>query len=77
MIKHKINLVFNTFTISRFQVTATIKKCINAALAAENVPVPCEINVLVTGDGEIRAINNASRQIDKATDVLSFPMFLW
>ena len=44
-------------------------------MVAEGVAVPCEINVLVTGDGEIRAINKASRQIDKATDVLSFPMF--
>ena len=75
MIRHKINLVFNTFTVSRFQVATTIKKCIRAALDAENVPVSCEINVLVTGDEEIKGINNASRQIDKATDVLSFPMF--
>ncbi len=75
MIRHKINLSFNTFSVHRFQVAATIKKCISAALDAENVPVACEINVLVTGDDEIRAINLAGRQIDKATDVLSFPMF--
>ena len=37
--------------------------------------VPCEINVLITDDSGIRQINNATRQIDKATDVLSFPMF--
>ena len=36
---------------------------------------PCEINVLVTDDASIRAINKAYRNIDKATDVLSFPMF--
>ena len=42
---------------------------------AENVNVPCEVNVLVTNDKGIRAINSASRNIDKATDVLSFPMF--
>ena len=33
------------------------------------------INVLVTNDQGIRAINLATRNIDKATDVLSFPMF--
>ena len=44
-------------------------------MRAEGIYVPCEINVLVTGDDEIRTINLASREIDKATDVLSFPMF--
>ena len=42
---------------------------------AEGVAVPCEINVFVTNDKGIRAINSASRNIDKPTDVLSFPMF--
>ena len=44
-------------------------------MEAEDIDVDCEINVLVTNDRGIRAINNASRNIDKATDVLSFPMF--
>ena len=35
----------------------------------------CEINVLITDDKGIHAINLASREIDKPTDVLSFPMF--
>lgn len=52
-----------------------IKSCISATLRAEKVPVPCEINVLVTDDQTIRVINNEYRKIDKATDVLSFPMF--
>ena len=46
-----------------------------AALEAEHVNVPCEINVLVTDDAGIRAINRAMRNIDRETDVLSFPMF--
>ena len=36
---------------------------------------PCEINVLVTNDRGIQTINKASRDLDKPTDVLSFPMF--
>ena len=52
-----------------------IRKCILAALEEEGVDTPCEINVLVTDDASIRAINKAYRNIDKATDVLSFPMF--
>ena len=55
--------------------TIHLHRCISAALAAENVHVPCEINVLVTDDEGIRQINAATRKIDSATDVLSFPMF--
>ena len=71
----KINITFHTFTIQRYAVTAIIRKCIAATLAAEKIHVPCEINVLITDDSGIRAINLASRNIDKPTDVLSFPMF--
>ena len=72
---HKINLTFDIFTIQQPLVASIIKKCINATLAAEDVKADCEINVLVTNDKGIHAINLASRQIDRPTDVLSFPMF--
>ena len=73
--RNKINLTFDGIYLQRPVITAIIRKCIDATLKAENVTVPCEINVLVTNDRGIRAINKASRDIDKATDVLSFPMF--
>lgn len=73
--KHKINITFDCFTLKRPLIASVINHCIHAALAAENVSVACEINVLVTNDNGIRAINSASRNIDSATDVLSFPMF--
>ena len=72
---HKINLTFDIFTIQQPIVASIIKKCINATLAAEGVNADCEINVLVTNDKGIHAINKASRDIDRPTDVLSFPMF--
>ena len=72
---HKINLTFDIFTIQQPLVASIIKKCINAALEAEGVTADCEINVLVTNEKGIHAINLASRQIDRPTDVLSFPMF--
>ncbi len=75
MSKMKINLTFDVFTLRQPIVTAIIQKCVGATLEAEQVQVPCEINVFVTNDRGIRAINSASRNIDKATDVLSFPMF--
>ena len=71
----KINLTFQCFTIQQPLVAAVIKKCISTTLEAENILVPCEINVLITDDMGIQAINKAYRDLDKPTDVLSFPMF--
>lgn len=75
MNKMKINMTFDVFTLRQPIVSTIIQKCVEATLEAEHVTVPCEINVFVTNDKGIRAINSASRNIDKATDVLSFPMF--
>ena len=75
MKKIKINMTFACFTWKKPIIAAHIKKCIVATLDAEGVDVPCEISVLVTDDNGIHEINLASRQIDKPTDVLSFPMF--
>ena len=72
---NKINITYDIFTVKKPLVSANIRRCIEATLAAEGINVPCEINVLVTNDRGIQAINLASRNIDKATDVLSFPMF--
>lgn len=70
-----VNISYSVFTINKIAVTNVIKQCIRTALAQEGVTADCEVNVLVTDDSGIREINRASRQIDKATDVLSFPMF--
>lgn len=70
-----INISFAEFSIHQYLLKGFIKRCIRQTLSAEGVTVPCEINVLVTNDAGIRQINNATREIDKATDVLSFPMF--
>lgn len=71
----KINLTFACFTFRKAIISGIIKRCIAQTLAAEGVNVGCEINVLVTNDTGIHAINLASRNIDAPTDVLSFPMF--
>ena len=54
---------------------ALIRKSIRAALRAEGVTVPCEVDVLLTGDAGIRQINREMRNVDRPTDVLSFPEF--
>ena len=75
MSKLKIRMRFECFCLKRMTISSIISHCIEATLKAENVDAPCEINVLVTNDEGIRAINKACRDIDKVTDVLSFPMF--
>ena len=72
----KIEMAFTGFSLKNPLVSLTITKAIEATLKAEGVPAPCEINVMVTDDDGIRAVNKATREIDKTTDVLSFPMFL-
>ena len=54
---------------------ALLEEVIAAALAAEGVELPCEINVLLTDDGGIHQVNLDMRGVDRPTDVLSFPMF--
>lgn len=54
---------------------ALIRKTIRTALRMEGVSLPCEVDVLLTGDQGIRRINREMRQVDKPTDVLSFPEF--
>lgn len=75
MAQYQMNLTFDHLTLRKIAVTMVIHQCIEATLNAEGITAPCEINVLVTNDKGIRAINSACRNIDKATDVLSFPMF--
>ena len=72
---NRINLVFEGNPFQKILIRSIIRTCINQTLRAEKITVPCEINVLVTDDAGIQTINKASRNIDKPTDVLSFPMF--
>ncbi|CUP61131.1 rRNA maturation RNase YbeY [Clostridium baratii] len=51
-----------------------LEEVINFALKEEEVTVPAEISMLFVDNEEIREINNDTRGIDRATDVLSFPM---
>lgn len=71
----RINIRYSVLTPAQLAITAVIKRCIHTVLSAEKVNVPCEINVLVADDAQIRSINKETRNLDKATDVLSFPMF--
>ena len=73
--KHKINIVFEQLSLQTILIKSVIRKCIYTTLDAERISVPCEINVLITDDNGIQIVNRESRNLDKPTDVLSFPMF--
>ncbi len=51
-----------------------IEKVLEKGAELENIPFDAEVSVCFTDNEEIRQINYEQRGIDKATDVLSFPM---
>ena len=50
------------------------RKVIEAAIDYVNCPYETEVNLLLTMNNEIHEMNRDFREIDHATDVLSFPM---
>lgn len=51
-----------------------IKTVIQAALDYEKCPYEVQVDVLLTDNDTIHGINKEYRQVDRPTDVLSFPM---
>ncbi len=63
----------------KFKVDNEIRKLVRLAvktsLAYMDFPSNCEISVMFTDNQEIKRLNRKHREIDRATDVLSFPLF--
>jgi len=55
-------------------IEALIKKTCEECLKAEQFQYEAEISILIVDNEQIREMNKEHRNIDKATDVLSFPM---
>lgn len=53
---------------------ALIRKACNFTLKYEGFTDKAEINVTIVNDDEIQQLNRKFRDIDKSTDVLSFPL---
>lgn len=51
-----------------------LKNAIEFALSEEKVDKKCEVSLVFVDNEQIKEINNETRNIDRATDVLSFPM---
>ena len=72
---HKISVTGEKKGINNPKLAAMLRRTVKAALSAEGVACDCEVNILLTDDEGIREVNRDMRDIDRATDVLSFPMF--
>ena len=73
--KHYIPITSDVSGADSASRCAFIRKVIRTALAAEGVDFPCEVDVLLTDDENIHTVNREMREVDRATDVLSFPEF--
>ncbi len=72
--EHEIYVSREKTGLGHHNAAALIKKAVHMALDAEGVDVPCQISVMLTDDEGIRAVNSEFRGVDRATDVLSFPL---
>lgn len=57
-----------------FDIKEVAELVVNAVLEYENCPYEAEVSLLLTHNDEIHEMNLEHRGIDRATDVLSFPM---
>lgn len=57
-----------------FDYESTIRKVINEAMDYEECPYESEVEVVITDNERIHEVNKEFRDIDRPTDVLSFPM---
>ena len=69
--------IFTDNTQDKIEVTDALEKLIKdvaeGVLEFEEIDEKCEVNVMFADNEQIRGINREQRDIDRATDVLSFP----
>ena len=58
-----------------YRMKMLIRRAVEETLAYEQVEDDCEVSVTLCDNQEIRELNQRFRNIDRATDVLSFPLF--
>ena len=72
--EHEIYVSREVKNLGHHNAARLIKQAAVRALNAEKVDVNCIISVMLTDDAGIRQVNAEFRNIDKETDVLSFPL---
>ncbi|WP_304942027.1 rRNA maturation RNase YbeY [Vallitalea guaymasensis] len=71
-----MSIIINNDTEQNFskEYADIINKVIAVSLDQEKCPYEIEVSVTITNNEEIRKINREHRDMDKPTDVLSFPL---
>lgn len=69
-----VNIEYETEKKLELDYEDIINKVVEEAVTYEKCPYEVEVNVTLTDNEAIHEINNEYRQVDSATDVLSFPM---
>ncbi|MBR5236880.1 MAG: rRNA maturation RNase YbeY [Clostridia bacterium] len=70
-----IHLVLNEEAAAQpKELTELIKRCIEKTLESEDFPFDAEVSLSIVDAESMQTINREQRQIDRVTDVLSFPM---
>ena len=71
----KLMIYFENLSPERitYKLKMLVRRAVLATLEYEGVDADCEVSVTFTDNGGIRALNREYRDIDRATDVLSFP----
>ncbi len=72
--EHEVYISREVTGLGHNESAGLIRKAVNMALEAEKIAVPCIISVMLTDDEGIQNINREFRGVDRATDVLSFPL---
>jgi len=72
--EHEVYISREVVGLGHNESAGLIKKAVNMALEAEGIDVPCIISVMLTDDEGIQTVNRDFRGVDRATDVLSFPL---
>ena len=60
-----------------FDIEKIAEKVVEHVLKGEGAPYETEVDILITDEEGIREYNSSYRDIDKVTDVLSFPNLEW
>ncbi len=64
-----------TFVESRYKVNRKkIKEAVHEVLDVKNITSKCEVSLAFIGDRKMHALNLKFRNLDKTTNILSFPL---
>lgn len=69
------NVSILTFVESRYKVNRKkVKQTVEEVLDEHGISSPCEVSLAFIGDRKMHALNKKFRNLDKTTNILSFPL---